>query len=434
MLLDLNDLFEDDADMARRLEEIFAEHRKELPPDLLLQIASLKEGKCGRVWVIDSAMEMVHEGEEVTRQEILFALDLTIEYLSATAQWKRGPHGPLSKLREAIFELERGIFDPVLRPNKPSNRVQDSLFMRAQKMMAAAACEALIQLNVGREKSASLIAGLLNKIGFPPSGRRATATAVLYWRQKFSGELDFEVNRDFFRAMAWSNAHDPTLLVDKRRLREAVTYVKCNKHRFPRLSDELDFIAKQASACPDGHRPGLAVDKKRVLEALSDLMSNKLRFPGWTEGAFFMKNGKLYRRWEGHGYEHTFSAEDHDRLGRLIQIRDTVSELLLAQVTGKPTAEKDALRKKLNTAWKAFVKEHGPINREVRTVTNRLNNQGEPIVITKLPNFDKFKGDPDAFKVAAIENYDRETDKAEPSEIQFKDVIGPFASRIGAER
>jgi hypothetical protein len=63
-----------------------------------------------------------------------------------------------------------------------------------------------MQLNEGREKPAGLIAGLLNKIGFPPRGRPATATAVLYWRQKFRGELDFEVNRDFFRAMAWSDA------------------------------------------------------------------------------------------------------------------------------------------------------------------------------------------------------------------------------------
>src|SRR5262249_36238615 len=151
----------------------------------------------------------------------------------------------LSNLRRAIFELGGGRVDPILRPDKPNHRVQDSLFVRAQKMMAAAACEALIQLKEGRENSAGLIAALLNKIGFPPSGRRATATAVLYWRQKFSRELDFEVNRDFFTAMAWSNAHDPALLVDKRRLREAVTYVRGNKHRFPRLSDELDFIAKQ---------------------------------------------------------------------------------------------------------------------------------------------------------------------------------------------
>jgi hypothetical protein len=429
-----NHLFEDDADIARRLEEIFAEHRREVPPDLLCDIASLKEGKCNRVSVTERALEMVDDGEEISREKILLALDLILQYLSATLIFSRWPDSLLSKLRWAIFELGRGIVDPVLRPNKPSNRVQDSLFMRAQKMMAAAACEALIQLNVGREKSASLIAGLLNRIGFPPSGRRATATAVLYWRQKFGGELDFEVNRDFFRSMAWSNAHDPALLVDKKRLREAITYVRRNKHRFPRLSDELDFIAKQASACPDGHCPGLAVDKKRVFKALNDLMRNQLHFPHWTEGAFFMKNGKLYQRWEGQGYERTFSAEDHDRLGRLVQIRDTVNELLLAQVTDKPAAEKDALRVKLNTAWKAFVKEHGPINREVRTLTNRFNNEGELILIAKRPNVDKFRRDPDAYKVVAIENYDRETDKAEPSEIQFKDVIGPFASRIGAER
>ena len=427
-----NDLL-DHADIARRLEEILADHPyKELPPDLLRDIASLNEGKCEPVPVIERAMEMVDAGEEITRQETLLALGLIIEYLSATAMFTPWPHSLLSKLREAIFELESGLVHPVLRPNKPNHRMQDSPFMRKQKMLAAAACGALIQLNEGREKSAGLIAALLNKIGFRPNGRRCTTiTAVLYWRQKFRGELDFEANEHFFRAMAWSNARDPALNIDKRRLHKAWTYVKRNKHRFPRESDELAFIVKQAMACSYVRRPELAVDKKRVLEALSDLMRNQLRFPRWTDGAFLMKNGKLYRRHQGHATERRFSADDHDRVRRLVGMRDLVKDVVATQLRGEPAT---VLRDKLQAAYNAFVKKYGPINRVVSTVTSRLNEAGEPVVIVQVPNFEKFARDPDAYLVAALEHYDRDSDTAVPSAIQTEDGFGPFALRANAGR
>jgi hypothetical protein len=379
--------FEDDAQIAQRLEEIFAEHpRKTLPPDLLRDIEDLKEGKRKRVQVIEHAMDMVHEDQNHAREETLLALDLLIEYVLAIEYENfltinGAPLSLLSKLSEAMFELGRGIVDPALRPDKPHNRPPDSHFLRAQKIMAAAACEALIQLNEGRDKSASEIARLLNKIGFSPNGRPATATAVLYWRQKFHDELTFEIDRDIFKAMAWS----------------------------------------------DGHSPQLAIDKKQVLKALGDLMTNEHRFPRWVDWAFFMKDGKLYQRWQGQGFEKSFSTDDHDRVQRLVQIRNIVNDLLSAQLAGDKTATA-VRRQKLNAAWKAFVKKHGPINRIETTTTSRLNKAGEPVVIERRPNFDRFRSDPDAFKVSAIEEYDRQTDKAKPAAIQTEDVIGPYCA------
>jgi hypothetical protein len=93
-------------------------------------------------------MDMVHEDREPAREETLLALDLVIEYLLATLiTGDRGLLNRLSKLREALFELGAGIVDPVLRPNMPNHRVPDSFHTRAQKMMAAAGCDLLIQLN-----------------------------------------------------------------------------------------------------------------------------------------------------------------------------------------------------------------------------------------------------------------------------------------------
>jgi N12 class adenine-specific DNA methylase len=135
-----------------------------------------------------------------------------------------------------------------------------------------------------------------------------------------------------------------------------------------------------------------------------------------------LKGDKLYRNERGEGKEQQLSKDDHDRVRRLTGIRDTVNDLLDAQL--KPgTADTEALRKKLRAAYDAFVRAHGPINRETRTVTARIGADGEPLVITRVPNFAKFRPDPDAWKVAAIERYDAETDTAKPADIQLKDVI-----------
>jgi hypothetical protein len=111
---------EDDAEIAQRLENIFAEHPfKELPPDLLRDIASLKQGKCKRVQVIEHAMDLVHEDRDHAREETLLALDLVIEYVMAIEHETfsteiRRPLSLLCKLSEAMFELGRGIVDPIL--------------------------------------------------------------------------------------------------------------------------------------------------------------------------------------------------------------------------------------------------------------------------------------------------------------------------------
>jgi hypothetical protein len=135
-----------------------------------------------------------------------------------------------------------------------------------------------------------------------------------------------------------------------------------------------------------------------------------------------VKDDKLYRNERRRRQRAELSKDDHDRIRRLTGIRDTVNDLLDAQL--KPgTADTEALRKKLRAAYDAFVRAHGPINRETRTVTARIGADGEPIVITRVPNFAKFRPDPDAWKVAAIERYDAETDTAKPADIQTKDVI-----------
>jgi N12 class adenine-specific DNA methylase len=149
------------------------------------------------------------------------------------------------------------------------------------------------------------------------------------------------------------------------------------------------------------------------------------------EGAFFLKDGDLYRRLAGQGVAHSVSGPVKDRLTRLVGIRDLVNDLLATQISAGEGAADTAerLREKLRTAYDAFVAKHGPINKEIRTVTSRLNKAGEPIVTVRYPNLADFEKDPDAYKVAAVEKYDAESGTATRATIQNRDVISQRAER-----
>ena len=145
---------------------------------------------------------------------------------------------------------------------------------------------------------------------------------------------------------------------------------------------------------------------------------------GIKDGAFFLKDGELFQRREGQGFAHPLNAQDHDRVVRLIGMRTLYDDLLNAQMHPEQAVNQpDILRANLRDAYDSFVAKYGPINKEERTVTSRLNKLGEPVVITRQPNIADFRADPDVWKVASIEDYNSETDKAKRADIQTKDII-----------
>jgi hypothetical protein len=193
--------------LVKRLEELFASHpRKKLSPEFLNDLATLKDGseRIDRTKVIMHSINQI-QGRTPgcqAREETLLALDLLSELLIEHT-FALGPRLTIGRLRRAITDLEKGVVDPILRPNRPAHRVQDSRPLSHSKLVAAAACEALIQLKEGRQQSGNLVARFLNKIGFPPTGRPASAGTVLYWRQVFSRKrgLNYDVFKYDVRAM-----------------------------------------------------------------------------------------------------------------------------------------------------------------------------------------------------------------------------------------
>ncbi len=138
------------------------------------------------------------------------------------------------------------------------------------------------------------------------------------------------------------------------------------------------------------------------------------------EGAFYVDGAKVMRKVMGLGTDPGLNNTDQEKVKGLIDMRDTVSQLLDVN----RDRSKDALaRQRLNKLYDAFVKKFGPINKETVTTTTRLNKAGENIVIRRLPNMSAFRADPDAYKVAAIENYDAEKGTATKAALFKGEVV-----------
>ena len=144
------------------------------------------------------------------------------------------------------------------------------------------------------------------------------------------------------------------------------------------------------------------------------------------EGAFYRGSGVTYRKISGVGIEQTVSRADAAKLAQLIEIRDIVNDLLVKQASGDRDG-RDGLRASLNRSYDTFHRRYGPISKTVVTVSTRTRSDGTAITIRRMPNFALFRDDPDAFKVAAIENYDPASDTATKAALFSHDIIQPAA-------
>jgi len=163
-------------------------------------------------------------------------------------------------------------------------------------------------------------------------------------------------------------------------------------------------------------------------ETLEDITkTTDLAQAGIKEGSFYFKDGKLFQNVTGEAVPQKFAGKALKRLCLLVDVRDVVNQLLGGQAQGK-AADGAALRKKLNKAYDAFVKEFGPINKEtvtVRVTKNKATGEETPTTTVSRPNLKDFSDDPDSYKVAAIENFDSETGVATKRAIFTADILAP---------
>ncbi|MCA9215601.1 MAG: DEAD/DEAH box helicase family protein, partial [Planctomycetales bacterium] len=146
-----------------------------------------------------------------------------------------------------------------------------------------------------------------------------------------------------------------------------------------------------------------------------------------TEGSFFVSDdGTICQIVDGaaepvsHGKTTLNSNEGvlGKRLAALLQLRDAARLVLQSQNEGWPESERHATRQSLNDVYDHFVKTYGPINKTT------FGETAKGTVIRRMPNLVKFRDDPDAMLVMALEDYDEMTGTAQKTAIFGQDVVG----------
>jgi N12 class adenine-specific DNA methylase len=107
------------------------------------------------------------------------------------------------------------------------------------------------------------------------------------------------------------------------------------------------------------------------------------------------------------------------RLAGLIGLRDLARRVLESQNEGWPEEHRNNARRDLNRAYDLFVSRYGPVNKKTFSET------ADGSMIRRMPNLVKFREDPDAMLVMALEDYDDITGKAAKASIMTRDVVGP---------
>lgn len=158
-----------------------------------------------------------------------------------------------------------------------------------------------------------------------------------------------------------------------------------------------------------------------------------------AEGSFFIGEEQTIMQWlDGAAVPVTHGATplkaDGTLMGRrladLITLRDLARRVLHSQNEGWPDESRQEARRLLTRAYGRFVQAYGPIN----TTTFGTTQDGN--VIRRMPNLVKFRDDPDAMLVMALEEYDEVTGTATTAAIMENDVVGrhqPVTSVRSAE-
>ena len=106
------------------------------------------------------------------------------------------------------------------------------------------------------------------------------------------------------------------------------------------------------------------------------------------------------------------------RIGALIGLRDKARRVLQSQNEGWPDEDRAGARQALNWDYDRFIAQYGPINKTTFSETR------DGSWIRRMPNLARFREDPDAMLVMALEEYDEETGTAAKAPILRHDVVG----------
>lgn len=132
---------------------------------------------------------------------------------------------------------------------------------------------------------------------------------------------------------------------------------------------------------------------------------------------------------------HTVPNTQADELRALLGLRDTTLALLDVEAAQAGESDRiDELRAELGQRYDTYVAAYGPINRFTWRATGRTDPEtGQPTYAQQRPGQGRFRDDPHAPTVAALESYDPETGQTRKEDIFSRRVIAPRSPRLGAD-
>ncbi|MCE9567409.1 MAG: hypothetical protein K8U57_35865 [Planctomycetes bacterium] len=157
-----------------------------------------------------------------------------------------------------------------------------------------------------------------------------------------------------------------------------------------------------------------------------------------SEGSFFVNDGRIHQVVNGNSEPVVYGGGElwangalvGRRMSNLIELRDKARRVLQSQNDGWPEAERQRARADLNRSYDWFRSAFGPVNKTT------ISEGKDGATVRRMPNLVKFREDPDAMLVMALEEYDEQTGEAKKAPILLRDVVGktpPITSVTTAE-
>jgi len=201
----------------------------------------------------------------------------------------------------------------------------------------------------------------------------------------------------------------------------------------PQLTTALDSLVADARTRHAVFTPaGTSIPvRPAVLEPVDEF---DLRFA--QEGSFVTgPAGRIARLDDGDIVAHTPRVgKDNTELVRLIGLRDTARQVLAIQVDGGDDADLAAAQHALGDRYSTYLRLYGPINRFSTARTGRYDpDTGTEVTRRIRPRMGGFREDPHWPLVAALEDFDDETQTARRVAIFTDRVISPTSQRLGVD-
>ena len=194
------------------------------------------------------------------------------------------------------------------------------------------------------------------------------------------------------------------------------------------LAAALDGVAVTARATGLGWSPAATAPAAPASPApiRSGNPDGYLRALG--DGTFTTTAGGLER-------PHPVPRAQASELRELLELRDSARALLNAEAaSAEDTPQIGELRAELGRRYDAYLRSHGPLNRFSMRRTGRVNPATEEPVLARIrPPQGRFRCDPFAPLVYALEEFDPVGQRAAKAAIFRERVIAPRVPRLGAD-